>query len=82
MIASAQYGLIIKAADVARSAQGWSVFLKALKEYTDEKVAQCIAAPSEMLQVAQGRAQACRDLYVILETCTNRADEIAAKRGV
>jgi hypothetical protein len=77
----ARYEVIIKAADLARSSpERWSGFLGALSKYTDEKVGQCVSGPPEMVQVLQGRAQACRDLFRELETCVQRADEIAAKR--
>lgn len=50
--------LTLKTAALARAApREWAEFLAEWRSYADTKKDECIRAPVEVLQVAQGRAQ-------------------------
>lgn len=69
--------LILAAAHVARRApEEWANFISAFVEHTDNRRDECIQSPPDMLQVAQGRAQACASLRRLLAECTKMADSI------
>ncbi len=72
--------LIRCAANLARSRRlEWEEFLRAFAGHVDTLKDQCVSSPLEHLQVAQGRAQAARDLLRTLQTCVQVADQIKGK---
>ena len=69
------------AARVARrSPEEWADFISALRAYTDVKRTECIQSPPTTLAVAQGRAQACVQLFDHLSDCTKAANQIETKQ--
>jgi hypothetical protein len=71
----------VKAAVLARAAPSqWSDFLAALKEYSDSITGHCIEAPTDKLQVAQGRAQMAREILRILRECKVTAERLSSKK--
>ena len=69
--------MVLAAAHLAQSApRQWDEFMTALADYTDHKVVECIQSSSEMLQAAQGRAQALLALGRLLEDCRKTAESI------
>ena len=73
--------LIVKAADLARSApRAWTEFLGAFFDYSNRQKDYCIQSPLEHLPVAQGRAQQAAHLYGLFEACVRSADNIEGKR--
>jgi ribosomal protein RSM22 (predicted rRNA methylase) len=74
--------LIFAAAHLAqRAPQEWAQFLSALVAYTDERRDECIQSPPAMLQVTQGRAQACATLRKLLADSVKTAVAIETKQA-
>ena len=74
--------LIVAAARVAhRAPEDWAEFISAFVAYTDDRRDECIQSPPDMLQVAQGRAQACASLRRLLADCTKTADSIEKRKS-
>jgi len=74
--------LALKLAAVRRAApQEWEEMLGELRRYADARMAQCVAAPLDMLQVAQGRAQNAREMVNLFENAVKSADRITERRG-
>ena len=72
--------LTLKAAYLARSApEAWRSFLGALSQYNEKQRDDLVRSPIELLPVAQGRAQAVRDLTALLADCLTMADKIERK---
>jgi hypothetical protein len=72
--------LIITAANLSRVApEAWDKFVAAFEVSAAQKMGECIAAPIEMLAVAQGRAQACAALLALLKDCRKQAENIYKK---
>lgn len=72
--------LIRAAANLARANRpDWEVFLRALQGHVDTLKDHCVSSPLEHLQVAQGRAQAARDLLRTLQTAVQTADHIKGR---
>jgi hypothetical protein len=63
-----------------RAPEEWAELISALHAYTDVKRTECIQAPPTTLPVAQGRAQACMQLFDTLSGCTKSADKIETKQ--
>jgi hypothetical protein len=73
--------LILAAAKMSRVApESWEQFLAAFRTYTDITRDNCISSPVDILQVAQGRAQACAALLRLMDDCRKSADQIEEKR--
>lgn len=69
--------LVMAAAVLARGTpEPWRKFVDALGEYTESRCVECIQAQSDMLQVAQGRAQGLVALLRSLDTCIKTAESI------
>ena len=74
--------LIFSAARVSfRAPQEWAQFVSALKAYADERSAECVRSPIDMLQVTQGRAQASRDFFDLLSTAVAQAQKIETRQN-
>jgi len=74
--------LIMAAANLARRApEEWRAFVEVLETATGKKMGECVAAPVEMLQVAQGRAQSMAALTSLMKECVKLSDTIERKRG-
>jgi hypothetical protein len=73
--------IILAAAALARVApEAWTKFHAALYDYADQRCVEMVAAPVDMVQIAQGRAQALQTLYRTLENCSRKSENMAAKR--
>jgi hypothetical protein len=73
--------LTMAAARLGRAApQEWRSFLDALLKYAVTRRDSCVVATLDTVQNAQGRAQQCSDLIILLEEAMTVADRIAAKR--
>jgi hypothetical protein len=71
---------ILASARLARVApEEWVKFLDALTGYTEDRIVECIQSQSDMLPVAQGRAQSLLKLRQTLEDCLKIADDIMSK---
>lgn len=69
-----------KAAALARAAPPeWREFLVELEKYVEGVRSQCIQAPPEQLQKAQGHAQQAGALKALLENAVSTADRISEK---
>lgn len=69
---------ILAAAALARRAPDeWKQFMDTFGDYVEDKIVECIQAPVEMLQVAQGRAQSLVKLGQTLGDCLKKAEDIA-----
>jgi hypothetical protein len=65
-------------ANLARAAPDqWGRFMETFGDYVEDKIVECIQAPPEMLQVAQGRAQSLVKLGQMLGDCLKTAEAIA-----
>lgn len=72
--------LIFASAKLARSApETWEEFIRALSNYTDIQISNCISSPLEELQRAQGRAQNSVTLLRLLREALKTADQIERK---
>jgi len=70
------------AASLARRApEEWGKFVEVLEIATGKKMGECVAAPVDMLQVAQGRAQSMAALTSLMKDCIRLSDTIDKKRG-
>ena len=69
--------LIITAANLSRAApEQWDRFIAAFEAYAGQRMSECVSADLGMLAVAQGRAQACAMLTVVLKDCRKQAENI------
>lgn len=74
--------LIFAAARVSfRAPQEWASFISTLAAHVETKRNECISAPLDMLQVAQGRAQAWTAVHDMFVDCINTAKSIEAKQN-
>lgn len=72
--------LTLKAANLAQVAfQEWKEFLAAFEMYAAAKMGECVAAPVEQVQVAQGRAQNSVELNDLLKGAVVSASRIAKR---
>lgn len=73
--------LIRKTADLARSApREWELFLVAMQAHADHKKDECVRAPLELLQVAQGTARAAAAYHDLFRNAVTTAARIAERR--
>ena len=73
-------GLVKKAAALSRAApREWAQFVEEFDAYSEIVRGQCIQAPLEDLQRAQGRAQHATAVCKFLENAVSTADRIAEK---
>lgn len=69
--------LIRRAAVLSRlTPVDWAKFLEAFATYTDEIRDQCIKAPVGVVQVNQGRAQNCSELFETFRDVKKLADTL------
>lgn len=72
--------LSMAAARLARgSPQSWDEFKAKFRKLSDERSAQCVAAPAQQVFLAQGRAQSMVELLALFEEAIARANELEAK---
>jgi hypothetical protein len=75
--------LILKAADLARSSPNrWAEFVAAFRAYGDVAKDECVKAPLDELQRAQGRAQSTASMVTLLEGVVKTADHILESERV
>jgi hypothetical protein len=69
---------LVRAAIEMRSyhAAAWTEFLSSLDGYTDALKDQCVSATPDLLQQAQGRAQAARDIVRRLKEAPDIAEKL------
>ncbi len=74
--------MIFASAQLARRApQEWAEFLSAFAEFASNKDDECISSSTPTLPVAQGRAQACRELRKLFAECKEQASKIETKES-
>jgi hypothetical protein len=73
--------LTIKADRLARAGGPvWDDFLKAFAAYGEQRMAECVQAPSDKVFVTQGRAQECAALLDLLANAKTRAATVQAPK--
>jgi hypothetical protein len=76
------HDLIFAAAHIAQHApQEWAKFVEAFAGYADARREECIQSNLDMLQVSQGRAQACIRLRGLFAECVTTANKIETKQA-
>jgi hypothetical protein len=73
--------LSLAAAQIARAApKSWAEFLAVLATLTASAQHECMHAPSDKMQVAQGRAQQLTELGILFGDAISRANELEEKQ--
>ena len=78
---TAEQDLIVAAARLARaSPESWDEFMKAFHLYGWDQANQLVAAPLDMVYVAQGRAQGVAAVGRLLDKCRETASSMEANK--
>lgn len=71
------------AADLARrNPESWQRLVVAVGEFAAVVTSSCINSPTEVLQVAQGRAQNALRFHALLAGCVELAEKTEGKKNV